>query len=114
MRELAFGARRTGRTTTLVMTMIEEMDMHNDQVYLIVSQTGLGYVMRDLVKHLNGDPKRIRIVTLDSMYTLQGLADPRNIYIEHTAYEQASSHQLQRLYDIEDMKDAYVWKERVK
>src|SRR5690349_9057178 len=97
MRELAFGGRQTGRTTTLVMTMIEEMEMHDDPVYLVCSTFQLGMMVRDTVRHLNGDPSRVKVVGLNSLYTLDGV-NALDIYIEHTAYEHANSRQLQQLY----------------
>lgn len=108
MRELVFGPRRSGRTTTLLMTMIEEMDMHDKDVYLVVSTPSLGMELRNNVKQLNGDPKRVKIIALGSLYVLQGIANPMNVYIEHTAYEQADSFQLQKLYTLEDNKDTYI------
>lgn len=105
MRELAFGARQTGRTTTLLMTMIEEMDMHAKPVFLVVGQFCIGHIIKDTIRKLNGDASRIRVVPLESLYTLQGV-DPLNVYIEHTAYEMATSKQLAHLYAVEDAKDA--------
>jgi hypothetical protein len=108
MRELAYGGRGTGRTTTLLMTMIEEMSMHEDRVYLIVSTYNLGMFLKDSIRRLNGEPSRVQIVSLSSLYTVRG-TDFRNVYIEHTAYEQATSKQLSELYLIEDRKDYAIY-----
>ncbi len=109
MRELVSGPRQSGRTTTLIMTMIEEMEMHDQQIYLVSYNHSHGQLLKDMVRTLNGTVSRIRIVALESLYTLGGV-DPRNIYIEHMAYERANSTQLRNLYDIEDSKDAMIWK----
>lgn len=108
MRELALLPRQSGKTRTLLMTMIEEMDMHQNQVQLVVGRFCLGQAMKDSIRQLNGDPSRIRVIALDSLYTLQGV-DGRNVYIEHTAYDMATSKQLQQLYAIEDAKDSLAF-----
>lgn len=108
MRDLAEGPRQSGRTTTLIMTMIEEMEMHEEKVYLVVGKYCLGHHCKDVVKRLNGDPSRVRPVSLESIHILNGI-DPRNIYIEHTAYDNATSKQLSRLYEIESERDNMIW-----
>jgi hypothetical protein len=108
MRELVNTGRRSGRTQTLLLTLIEEMDMHNSPVYLIVGQYGTGQLMMDFLRKYNVETKRVRIVALESLYAVQG-ADPRNVYIEHTAYEMANSNQLRILYLVEDAKEHKIW-----
>lgn len=104
MRELAYSGCASGRTTTLLMTMIEEMSMHEERVYLVTGKFCHGQNLKDSVRKLNGDPNRVQVVSLESLHILQGV-DPRNVYIEHTAYEDSHSVQLKKLYFIEDMKD---------
>lgn len=111
MRELVNSGRQSGRTTTLLMTMIEEMEMHDQQVYLVVGTYCLGHVLKQTIRALNGNSSRVRAVALESLYILRGL-DPRNIYIEHTAYEKATSDQLQTLYFYEDAKDNMIWRDK--
>jgi hypothetical protein len=108
MKELAFGPRQTGRTTTLLLTMIEEMSMHVCRVYLVVSRFCDGQMLKDAIRKLNGDPSRVQIVTLESLHVLQGV-DSRDVYIEHTAYEASTSRQLKALYFLEDLKDGITF-----
>jgi hypothetical protein len=114
MRELAFGPRQTGRTTTLLLTMIEEMSMHNKPVYLIVGTYFLGNELKNRVHNYNEDSSRVRVVTLESMTSqCRGIRDPRDVYIDHTAYELADSRQYDFLCALEDRKDAYVWGDKI-
>lgn len=108
MKELALLPRQSGRTTTLLMTMIEEMDMHDSPVHLVVGSFCIGQSLKNSIRYLNGDSSRVNIVVLESLYTLQGV-DARNIYAEHTSYEMANSTQLKQLYAIEDAKDSLVF-----
>ncbi len=108
MKELAFGPRQSGRTTTLLMTMIEEMAMHSERVYLVVSKFCQGQAMKDSIRKLNGDPSRVQVVSLESLYTLSGV-DARDVYVEHSAYEQSTSTQLKWLYQLEDAKDSITF-----
>ena len=106
MRELAFGARKSGRTTTLLLTVLEEMEMHDKPVYVVTGKFCIGVALKNLVRKYNEDSSRVHIISLDSLsqFRHRGL-DPRNIYIEHTAYEMATSRQLAELYSLEDAKD---------
>lgn len=112
MRELAFGPRKSGRTTTLIMTMIEEMEMHHKQVFLVVGKYCIGHHVKDVIKKLNGDSSRIKIVSLESLHSLRG-TDPLNWYFEHTSYEFADSSQLRNLYMLEDMKDSMFFVNKI-
>lgn len=108
MRELVTGPRQSGRTTTLLLTMIEEMEMHDKPVFLVVGTHGVGELAKQYIRKMNANSSRVRIICLQSLHYLRGV-NPMDVYIEHTAYEQADAWQLRDLYVLEDRKYEYIW-----
>lgn len=105
MRELAFGERKTGRSTTLMLTMIEEMSMHDKPVYIIAGRFCIANEIKNRVRQYNEDSRRVHVIALESLgHFLFRDIDPMDVYIEHTAYEMATANQLKMLYSLEDRK----------
>lgn len=109
MRKLAFGERKSGRTTLLAHEIAKDMANHSNKVYIVAGNYSIArYIRKYLIESLNSEPERIIPVTIENMNMLKG-TDPLNIYFEHTSYENANSSQLLEIYRIEDKKQAIIW-----
>jgi hypothetical protein len=109
MRHLAFKPRQSGRTTALAHEIINELAYHDRDVYVVAATFHIAMMVRDIVlKHTPEYSQRVRAISVHSLHMLRG-SDARNVYFEHTAYEQANSQQLADIYMIEDRKAAMIW-----
>jgi hypothetical protein len=108
MRHLAFGPRQSGRTSLLINEIVREMEYHNRKVYVVAGSYTTAHHIRHTIRSINESVFRIIPMSIHDINILRGV-DARDIYFEHTAYEQANSKQLIEIYAIEDRKAEIIW-----